>query len=952
MYLSLQKTKLRKFLLCKVGLPLVFCLLSALAYAHTIELRAKLNNDGSATFYARSYHGMDELPSGGFIVDGVTYLFQGVIPASGLPDGSVQISSCSYSYSNSDYYQWVTVPNFNSCVPHTFNCTSNSPETPFCNLTNTMMLGAAQITLQPAFANGIACVGSASNLHVEVSGNNLTYHWEKNTGNGFVSVSDDAVYSGSHTSTLTIKQVTEAMASDVFRCVVHATDACNNPSSVTSNQVPLTPGYPVAITTQPADVEACFNTNTSFSVAASGSQLSYQWQVSTDGDNYSNIPGAKSATLQLNNVSIALNGNKYRVVITGSCSTETSDAATLTVADKAVITTQPKSHTICEGGAATLSATVTGLNLSYQWQVSTDDGTSFANVNGAVTPTLNLNSAIATMNGYQYRLMISGGCGPDIFTDIVTLTVRMLPVLTANPSPVTICDGGNAVFAVAGTGTGISYQWEVNKNGDIWTALTGEVKATLNLSRVTTTMSGQRYRCVISGACNTTATSEAVMLTVNSVAAVTGQPQSITVCSNDNASFEVAANNDAVTYQWQVSTNNGISWSNISGAANAKLTVNEVSVAMNGNVYRALVKGQCGTAVASDGAQLSVNMPPAIAAQPADRSVCAGVEALFSVTASGTDISYQWQSSSDNGATWNSIPGATENSYRVTNPIIGNNGTKYHVVITGTCSNVITSATATLTVVKPVAAFTFDKYCENIPVSFTNKSTAIGTGPVKYSWDFGDGASSNLTDTRHTYTEAGTYTVQLIATPAGCPLLSDTTEQQIVVDKPVAGVRLATIDAVANRSIQLQPRNFYANYKWHTKDGSVNSTVQSPVIKLQSQQTVYVNMEFASGCTTTDSVLVRIFKNDDVFVPSAFTPDGDGHNDHLKVIMVQTSKLKSFRVFNRWGNLVFETNDPSKGWDGNWKGERQRGETYLWYCEAVGHDGSIIKKSGNVTLIR
>jgi gliding motility-associated-like protein len=931
---------------------LIFCCLSALAYAHTIELRAKLNSDGSATFYARTYHGTNELPSGGFIIDGVTYPFQGVFSATALPEGTIQISACPYNFSDFDNYQWVTVPNFNSCVAHTFNCTSNAPETPLCNLTNTMTLGAAQITLQPAFANGVACVGQSSNLHVEVSGNNLSYQWQINTGSGFVDITDNGVYTGSTTSTLTISLVEESMANDAFQCVVSATDNCGNPSSVTSNQVALAPAYPVTITTQPADAEACFGTATSFSVAATGTNLSYQWQLSTDGGvSFSNLPSANSAVLNLNNLSINSNGYQYRAVVTGTCSVETTTAATLTVADKAIIVTQPQSQTICAGGAVIFEAAVTGMSLSYQWQVSTDGGTSFTKVNGATSTTLTLSNTLVTMNGSQYRLVVSGGCGPDVTTNTVTLTVNSLPAITAQPAPVTVCQGSNAAFYTNAIGTAISFQWEESSdNGATWTALQGQTKATLNLSNVSYAMNNHQFRSVISGTCEPAVTSNAVLLTVNAVAAISSQPQSKIVCEGNSAEFTVVANNEGLNYQWQVSTNNGISFTNISGATEASYSVSNTTAAMNGNVYRAVVTGQCGVPAVSETAVLTVNTAPSISVQPIDKSVCAGYDVTFNVSATGSHLSYQWEKSTDDGASWTAITGANGASYTVVNA--RQNGTQYRVAITGTCSQTVASAAAKLTVVKPVAAFDFQKHCENLPVVFTNNSTETGTGPVNYTWNFGDGNGSSVTNATHTYTTAGTYTVQLIARSVACPTLADTVNKVIVVDKAIPGARLATVDAISGRSIQLSPRDFSADYKWFTADGTFNSTAKAPQITVQNEKTVYVKMEFASGCTTTDSVLVRVFKKEDVFIPSAFTPDGDGHNDYLKVILVQARQLKNFRVYNRWGNLVFQTNDPSIGWDGNWRGEKQRSETYLWYCEAVGNDGSIIKKSGSVTLIR
>jgi gliding motility-associated-like protein len=744
------------------------------------------------------------------------------------------------------------------------------------------------------------------------------------------------------------------MANDAFQCVVSATDNCGNPSSVTSNQVPLAPGQPVAITTQPADAEACFGTNASFSVAATGTNLSYQWQFSTDGGtSFSNLPFETSQVLNLNNLSVNSNGYQYRAVVTGACSVETTNAAVLTVADKAIIVTQPQSQITCAGGAVTFESTVTGLNLSYQWQVSTDGGTSFTKVNGATATSLTLSNTLATMNGSQYRLVVSGGCGPDVTTNMVTLTVNSLPAITAQPAPVAVCQGSNAAFYTNATGTAISFQWEESSdNGATWTALQGQTKATLNLSNVSYAMNNHQFRAVVSGTCAPAVTSNAVVLTVNAVAAITAQPQSKVVCAGSNADFIVAANNDGLAYQWQVSTNNGISFSNINGATAASYSVSNAASAMNGYVYRAVVTGQCGAPAVSETAVLTVNTPPSISVQPIDKSVCAGYDVTFNATASGSNLSYQWEKSTDDGESWTAIAGANSNSYTIAKAAAQINGTQYRVVLTGTCSQTVASAAAKLTVVKPVAAFDFQKHCENLPVVFTNSSTEVGTGPVNYTWNFGDGSGSSISDATHTYTTAGTYTVQLIARSVACPSLADTATKTIVIDKAIPGARLATVDAISGRSTQLSSRDFSADYKWFTADGTFNSTVKAPQITVQNEKTVYVKMEFASGCTTTDSVLVRVFKKEDVFIPSAFTPDGDGHNDYLKVIMVQARQLKNFRVYNRWGNLVFQTNDPSIGWDGNWKGEKQRSETYLWYCEAVGNDGSIIKKSGSVTLIR
>ena len=111
------------------------------------------------------------------------------------------------------------------------------------------------------------------------------------------------------------------------------------------------------------------------------------------------------------------------------------------------------------------------------------------------------------------------------------------------------------------------------------------------------------------------------------------------------------------------------------------------------------------------------------------------------------------------------------------------------------------------------------------------------------------------------------------------------------------------------------------------------------------------------GCSVVDTqrVIIKLLAPpllEDIFVPKAFSPNGDGHNDKLYPIPVNIRELKFFRIFNRWGELVFETNAFGLGWDGIFKGKPQVMDVYTWTAEAVGFSGKIIKKSGNSVLLR
>ena len=117
-------------------------------------------------------------------------------------------------------------------------------------------------------------------------------------------------------------------------------------------------------------------------------------------------------------------------------------------------------------------------------------------------------------------------------------------------------------------------------------------------------------------------------------------------------------------------------------------------------------------------------------------------------------------------------------------------------------------------------------------------------------------------------------------------------------------------------------------------------------------------MRSSQGCLTVDTLLVKVMSQSspdtepDIFVPKAWTPNGDGHNDKLFPFPVNIRELRYFRVFNRWGQLMFETKDLLKGWDGIYNGKPQVMDAYTWTAEAIGIDGRIIKRSGNAALLR
>lgn len=284
-----------------------------------------------------------------------------------------------------------------------------------------------------------------------------------------------------------------------------------------------------AINTQPQPQQACAGTNAIFTVVSPGG-ISYQWQESINGGLFADITGATTATLTLPAVTTQQNNNAYRVIVKGQCNSTTSSTAALTVLTPPFVSTQPQDATSCLNSNATFSVIGGGSNLTYQWQVSNTGGISFANIPGAISNMLTVNSITTAMNNNLYRAVISGTCSPAATSNAATLTVVNPATVTTNPVDAVICESGTVNFQVAGNGpANLIYQWQVSANGGAnYTSLTndntysGVNSPTLTITGVTAAMNNNRYRVLFSNAiCTAAAPSTGALLTVNARPTVT-----------------------------------------------------------------------------------------------------------------------------------------------------------------------------------------------------------------------------------------------------------------------------------------------------------------------------------------------------------------------------------------------------------------------------------------------
>ncbi len=143
------------------------------------------------------------------------------------------------------------------------------------------------------------------------------------------------------------------------------------------------------------------------------------------------------------------------------------------------------------------------------------------------------------------------------------------------------------------------------------------------------------------------------------------------------------------------------------------------------------------------------------------------------------------------------------------------------------------------------------------------------------------------------------------------------------------------------------------NYLWSPAQWLNNIGTASPVALPQSNIEYIVKVSNAAGCFAYDSILVKVFKLDAGFyVPTAFSPNGDGRNDLFRPVLLGMKGLDLFKVFNRWGQMLYSSTDFESGWDGKFGGREQASATYIWYAEGTDYKNNKIKKKGYVVLVR
>ena len=247
--------------------------------------------------------------------------------------------------------------------------------------------------------------------------------------------------------------------------------------------------------------------------------------------------------------------------------------------------------------------------------------------------------------------------------------------------------------------------------------------------------------------------------------------------------------------------------------------------------------------------------------------------------------------------------------------------TTYTVTVTDGCTTPLAIAISQVMVNPlPSVDFTLTPHegCAPLTVDFSNLSNA-GIGS-QYFWNFGDNNASTSTSPTHIYSEPGTYSVTLKAvTAAGCSrqiIFPDTVHvwpvpiAQIIATPPVASILYPVI--------QFHDGGVGSNsWTWDFGDGTATGSGQSieHTYELPNIYDITLFVENQFGCKDTAYTRITIEEETTLYVPNAFTPNGDGINDLFNIYGIGISS-GTMSIFNRWGQMIYTTDQPEKGWNG------------------------------------
>ncbi|MES2774161.1 MAG: PKD domain-containing protein [Bacteroidota bacterium] len=561
---------------------------------------------------------------------------------------------------------------------------------------------------------------------------------------------------------------------------------------------------------------------------------------------------------------------------------------------------------VCQGSATTLTATAANGNggpYGFNW--------SPAGSTASIT--------VAPLVTTKYLVTITDGCTVAPAIDSVTVTVVPKPDSSFTISASVICAPASVNFnAVA---TGVRYKWNFGTGNAGDTAVTRNPTFTYNSSgtyNVTLTVTTP-------GGC--TSSSFQTIVAATSPQASFAQP--LPICAGGSSSFTGAASNPA-----------GITWNWSFGNGNTATVQNPPAqtYAVAGNyVIRLIVSNTAGCADTIN-RTLVVAPVPVPGLNNATEKICLGASVVLRAQGG---VNYDWSPS-----LW--LSDAARASPTATPPTT----TQYRVIVTNAAGckatdSVLVQVMQPFVMVAPRDTFV----CAGGSVQL------LASGASRYVWTGTGLNSTTVANPTAKPNDTATYTVTGYGADNCFTQTATFTINHIPLPFVDAGPD-TTVLVGSNFALLPQFGTGISTYLWTPGTYLSCATCPNPIVTPRTPITYTVTVGNAFNCEASDSRIIKLLcTNESIFIPNTFTPNGDGANDVFYPRGEGIKSVRFLRVYNRWGQLLFErlnfsTNDRSQGWDGTFKGEKLAPDVYVYSLGMVCDNGQVIDTKGNVMIVR
>ena len=679
---------------------------------------------------------------------------------------------------------------------------------------------------------------------------------------------------------------------------------------------------------------------------------SYTWTVAPNP----NVSGYSNETVGQSSISQTLinNTNASQIVVytvTPTSGTSGNCAGipffvTVTVNPKPLIPNQTGS--ICSGTIYTFTPvnnpplTIVPTGTLFTWTVSSN-----SNITGQTNEIIGQPNFSQTLNNigssdetiiYTVTPTLPGSSSTTISSFTISITVYASSNVNV-PSNLIACNGDNiSTINFTSNPAGGTFNWTnsdnsiglaASGNGTIngFNAVNATSSALTSIITVTPVVNGCNG---VPGAFSITVKPSPKMVTPSGFAACNGNSTSIIQFSSIPAGG---------TFSW-VNSNPGIGL-NATGTNNIPsfTAINTTATVETSTII--VIPTVDGCVGASEDFVITVHPTPNVVV-PSNYAVCNGINSpsfsFISIPSGGT---FTWindnpsigLSASGNG----NVPIFTASSNN-------SNATTANITVTpivNTCIGIPSTYTITI---NPRLSLGNDLEIDSCYSSAVNLDLLYNTNNLNISWTL------NSIPVRNTnrITISGNY--RLIATNSNnC---SDTAIVRVhILPKVIANAGQDTT-AILGEPFQLNGSGGIS-FEWSPTNSLTSlSNIPNPTALLNHDQLFYLATEDVAGCKGFDTVFVKVYNGPEYYIPNSFTPNSDGLNDIFRAIPVGIANTEYFRIYDRYGKLIFQTNRWLRGWDGNYQGRKQPNGAYVWMIKGKDKFGKVIEKKGSVLLLR